>query len=183
MVLEGKSRARALCDGMCLWGRSMSTEFDASQICNDEPMSAGAIAEQEHLIEQLMDRPNAMANARLHAQNELQRIVNAANRIAWRYVPADMRAPAAEEKSALLASLSEADREKLLKEARSAVAQRRFVTRIEEAYEQCMALLQVQQAEMASRESEAREWAEFEAYDEATKAERFQIWRASRPGE
>lgn len=161
----------------------MTTEFDASQICNDEPMSEGAVAEQERLIEQLMDRPMAMGNARLHVQNELQRIVNVANRLAWRYVPAELRAPTPEEKAKLLDGLGEEDRAKLLKEARSAVAQRRFVVRIEQAYEECMAQIHAEQAELANQEREAREWAEFEAYDEATKAERFQIWRASRaPG-
>jgi hypothetical protein len=122
----------------------------------------------------------AMGNARLHVQNELQRIVNIANRLAWRYVPAELRAPAPEEKAALLERLSEEDRAKLLKEARSAVAQRRFVIRIHEAYELCMAQLQAAQAEQESQERAAQEWAEFEAYDEATKAERFQMWRASR---
>jgi hypothetical protein len=160
----------------------MSTEFDVSQLCNDEPMNEGAIAEQERLIEQLMTRPNALANARLHAQNEVLRIINIANRLAWRGVPADLRAPTPEEKAALLERLSPEDREKILKEARSAVAQRRFATRIEEAYQQCMAQLQAEQEHQAYQEQEAREWAEFEAFDEATKAQRFEAWRASRAG-
>lgn len=160
----------------------MSTEFDVSQMCNDEPMSEGAIAEQERLIEQLMTRPNALANARLHAQNEVLRIINIANRLAWRSVPADLRAPAPEEKAALLERLSPEDREKILKEARSAVAQRRFAARIEEAYQQCMAQLQAEQEQHAHQEQAAREWAEFEAFDEATKGQRFEAWRASRGG-
>jgi hypothetical protein len=160
----------------------MSEEFDASQLFNDEPISEALIGEQERIIEELMQRPNALSNARLHAQNELLRIINRANRIAWRSVPPDLRAPSPDEKTALLQRLSDEDREKLLTDAHRAVGQRRFVQRIEDAYHQCMAQLQAEQEALAQHEEQAQLWAEFEAFDEAGKAARFEAWWAARKG-
>ena len=61
----------------------MSEEFDASQVW-DEPVSADVVAAHDRTMTHLTQMPNAMANARLHAANELQRIINVCNRLAWR---------------------------------------------------------------------------------------------------
>ncbi|MBX2804805.1 MAG: hypothetical protein KTR19_02440 [Hyphomicrobiales bacterium] len=121
----------------------MSSEFDATLI-SEEPVSDDVLAEQRQEIERLMRMPNAFANARLHAQNEMRRLISVCNRIAWRSVPADLRAPTAEEKAELLARLSSEDRDKLMNEARLAVRQRMLIAQIEEAYEHYLAQLQAE---------------------------------------
>ncbi len=159
----------------------MSEEFDASLVYTD-PVSEEALAEQERAIEQLMLKPNALANARLHAENELRRLISACNRLAWRSVPADLRQPTPEEAAALLERLSPEDRDKLMTDARLTAEQRVMVVRVQEAHEQCMAQMQAEQEELAQREEEAKLRAEFEAYDNEGKQERFEAWRAARQG-
>jgi hypothetical protein len=177
MMLPGKwtSAERCVSEGEM----SMSQEFDASQIC-EEPLSAEVLAMHERTIEHLMQKPGALANARLHAANEMQRIVNVCNRLAWRSVPADLRKPSAEEAAALLERLSPEDREKLLGESRAGAAQRLLLARIEEAQAGYEAQLRAEAEEAARRDAEAAERAEFEAFDAAGKEERFQAWRAAR---
>ena len=121
----------------------MSEEFDASLVW-DEPVSDEVAAEQGRSVERLLQMPNAFANARLHAHNEMRRLVSVCNRLAWRSVPADLRAPAPEEKAALLDRLSAEDREKLLNESRLAARQRILIVQMEEAYEQSLAQAQAE---------------------------------------
>lgn len=157
----------------------MSEEFDASLIYS-APVSADVVAKQSETVENLMLRPNALANAKLHAENELKRLVNSCNRLAWRYVPADLRAPSEEETAALLGKLEQEDRHKLIHDSQQAAEQRVLVVQMQDAYERCMAQMQAEQAEYAQREVEAQLRAEFEAIDEAEKENRFQTWRAAR---
>jgi hypothetical protein len=121
----------------------MDEEFDACLVW-DEPISDDVLAEQDRQIERLMQMPNAFDNARLHAQNEMRRLISVCNRLAWRSVPKDLRAPSAEEKAALLERLSPEDREKLMHEARLAAQQRVLIVRLEEAHEQYLAQLQAE---------------------------------------
>lgn len=124
----------------------MSSEFDASLVW-DEPVSEDVLTRQAQQIERLMQMPNAFANARLHAQNEMRRIISVCNRIAWRSVPEELRAPAPEERAALLERLSAEDRDKLMSEARLAASQRILIERMEEAYERYLAQLQAEPAD------------------------------------
>ncbi len=160
---------------------SAENEFDASLVHTD-PVSEEVLAQQNHMAEQLMLRPNALANAKLHAENELRRLVSVCNRLAWRSVPADLREPALEERNALLERLEQEDRHKLMHDAKLAAEQRFLVARLQAAYEQCQAELAAEQEEMALREEEARLWAEFEAIDEQGKLARFEAWRAAQSG-
>ena len=159
----------------------MSEEFDASLVYTD-PISEAVLAEQDRTVAQLMLRPNALANAKLHSENELRRLIGACNRLAWRSVPADLRQPAPEEAAALLERLTEEEREKLMTDARATAEQRLLVVRMQEAHEQALAQMQADQAELAQRQEEAEKLAEFEAFDAAGKEARFQAWRASRAG-
>ena len=157
----------------------MSEEFDASQVW-DEPVSADVVAAHDRTMTHLTQMPNAMANARLHAANELQRIINVCNRLAWRAVPADLRKPGAEEAAALLDRLPPEDREKLLRESQLGAAQRLLLARMDEAQAAYQAQLRAAEEEAERQKREAAEWAEFEAYDAAGKEARFQAWRAAR---
>ena len=156
-------------------------EFDASLVC-DEPAGAEVVDEQTRTVGLLMQMPNAFANARLHAESDLQRLIQACNRLAWRSVPADLRAPSAEEAAALLERLSPDDQERLMRDSRLAATQRNLLRVMEEAHQRHLAQLQAEQRELAEREALAREWAEFETYDAAGKQERFAAWRTSRVG-
>jgi hypothetical protein len=156
-------------------------EFDASLVC-DEPVGAGAVEEQVRTVSLLMPMAGAFANAKLHAEADLQRLIQACNRLAWRSVPADLRAPSPEETAALLERLSPEDRERLLRDAKLAAAQRSLLAVMGEVHQRHLAQLHAEQHELAGREALAREWAEFEAYDAAGKHERFEAWRASRLG-
>lgn len=157
----------------------MSEEFDASLVYT-EPVSEDVLAKQNETIEHLMQRPNALANAKLHAETDLRRLISACNRLAWRSVPADLRQPSPEEANALLERLSPEDRAKLMNDAKLTAEQRILVVRMQEAHAQCEIQMQAEQEAFAIREREAQEWAEFEAFDAASKEERFQAWRAAR---
>jgi hypothetical protein len=161
--------------------RNDSNEFDASLVC-DEPIDVDVVEEQSRTVALLMQMPTAFANARLHAENDMQRLIQACNRLAWRSVPANLRAPTPEERGALLEQLSPEDRERLMRDSRLAAKQRSLLAVMEEAHQYYLAQLQVEQREFAEREVLAREWAEFEVYDVAEKEKRFAEWRASRPG-
>jgi hypothetical protein len=154
-------------------------EFDASLICG-EPVDAATVEEQVRTVSLLMPMAGAFANAKLHAEANLQRLVQACNRLAWQSVPAGLRAPSPEETAALLERLSPDDRERLMRDARLAAAQRSLLAVMEEVYQRQLAQFHAEQVELAGREALAREWGEFEAYDAAGKQERFAAWRASR---
>ncbi len=159
----------------------MSEEFDATLVYQD-PVGEEVHNEQIRTVEHLMQRPNAMANAKLHAENELRRLIASCNRLAWRSVPSDLRPPSPEEANALLERLSPEDRSKLIHDARLAAEHRFLVTRIQEAYAQCLAEIEAEQVELAHHEEEERARAEFEALDAAGKEERYQTWRAGKAG-
>ncbi len=157
----------------------MSNPFDASQIWS-EPVGAETLAEQSRTVEHLMLMPSALANAMLHAQNEMQRLINACNRTAWGSVPSELRPPEPSETAALLEGLSAEHREKLMRDARLAAEQRALLSLMKEAHEHYLAQLQKEQDELAHRQQAAAEWAEFDAHDTAEKQKRFEAWRASR---
>ncbi|MBX2805450.1 MAG: hypothetical protein KTR19_05735 [Hyphomicrobiales bacterium] len=154
-------------------------EFDASLVHSD-PVGEEVLAMQTRMVEQLMARPNALANAKLHAENELHRLVVACNRVAWRSMPAEARPPSADEVNALLEGLEQENRHKLMHDAKLAAEQRFLVVKLQEAHERCQAELAAEQQEHALQEQLAQEWAEFEAYDAQGKEARFETWRASR---
>jgi hypothetical protein len=156
-------------------------EFDASLVY-DESLGAEVVDEQIRTVGLLMQMPNAFANAKLHAQNDMQRLIQACNRLAWRSVPANLRAPSTEEKAALLERLSPEDRERLMRDSHLAAKQRSLLMVMEGAHRQYLAQIEAERCEIAEREALAREWAEFEAYDTAGKDQRFAAWRASRTG-
>ncbi len=155
--------------------------FDASLVC-DEPVSPEVQAEQAERVGLLLQMPAAFANARRHAESDLQRLIQACNNFAWRTVPAELRVPTPEEKAALLERLSPDDQERLMRDSRLAATQRSLLKVMEEAHRDYLAQQQAEQDELAEREALAREWAEFEAFDAAGKEQRFAAWRASRTG-
>jgi hypothetical protein len=63
---------------------------------------------------------------------------------------------------------------------RLAAEQRSLVMRIEHAERQMAERIAAEEVEAARAHAEARELAEFEAFDAAGKAARFEVWRASR---
>jgi hypothetical protein len=154
------------------------SEFDASLVWG-EPVGGDVRAAQESNVAELRKRPNALANAKLHAERELERAIMVCNRLVWGAMPADRRAPTADETAELLARLSTEDRDKLMRESRQATEQRLLVEAMREAEQACLADMQAEQEAMAAHEAERRELEAFEAYDAAGKAERFQAWRAS----
>jgi hypothetical protein len=157
----------------------MSDQFDASLIWS-EPVSAEVLAEHQKTVEGWLMRPSALSNAKLHAERELGRLVSVCNRIAWGSVPAELRAPEAAEIAALLERLSPEDRQRLMDEARNAAGQRDLVAKIAEAEAAYLAQVEAERAVIAEQEALHQEWAEFEAFDEAGKQQRFEVWRASR---
>ena len=159
----------------------MTNPFDASLI-EGGPVSAEALAEQDRKIADLMQRPNALANARLHADQHMARLVRACNRTAWGTVTSEPRGPTPEEAAALLEQLTPENRDKLLGEARTAAEQRALMVKMEEAQQHTLSRLEAEQVEVAQYNAAAQEWPEFEAHDAATKEERFHAWRAARSG-
>lgn len=156
----------------------MASEFDASLVW-DEPVSREILAAQQGTVDELRKRPNALANAKLHAERELERAITVCNRVAWGAMPADLRAPSAAETEALLGRLSTEDRDKLMRESRQATEQRRLVGAMREAEQACLAEMQAEQEQMAAHEAERLELEAFEVHDAAGKAARFEAWRTS----
>jgi hypothetical protein len=156
-------------------------QFDASLVC-DEPVGAEVTEEQTQTVSLLVQMPAAFANARRHAEADLQRLIQACNTLVWRSVPADLRVPSGEEKAALLERLGADDGERLMRDSRLAVRQRSLLAVMDEAHRNHLAQLEAEQNELAEREALAREWAEFETYDAGGKEQRFAEWRASRAG-
>jgi hypothetical protein len=159
----------------------MTNPFDASLI-DGEPVSPEVLAEQDRKIADLMQRPNALANARLHADQHMARLIRACNRTAWGTVTSEPRGPTQEEAAALLERLGPEGRDKLMGEVRAAAEQRALLARMEEAQQQTLSRMEAEQFEAARHDAAAQERAEFEAHDAATKEERFQAWRAARSG-
>lgn len=177
----------------------MTSQFDAS-FAYTGPIGEEVQKAHREEVERLMFMPGKLANAKLHANNELQRWVLACNRLVWGEMPSDPRQPAAEEIGWLLEQLSPENRERLLKESQLAAEARNLVAILEAAEIEAQALLKAQQAEEARAEAEMRARLEaqaaeeaqaateralrqeFEAIDEAGKEARFQAWRASRRG-
>ena len=159
----------------------MTNPFDASLI-EVGPISAEALADQDRKIADLMLRPNALANAKLHADQHMARLIRHCNRTAWGTVTSEPRAPTPEEAAALLERLGPENSEKLRGEALAAAEQRALVAKMEEAQQHTLSRLEAEQIEATRYYAEAQERAEFEEYDAATKEERFLAWRAARSG-
>jgi hypothetical protein len=159
----------------------MSNAFDASFICN-EPLTADVLAEQQKTVEHWLTMPSALANAKLHAERELGRLVSACNRIAWGGLPPEQGKPNGQETSALLQRLGAEEREKLMRDSRLAAEQRHLLALIEEGEASWREQQRAEQEQLAQYEAEQEELAEFEAYDAAGKQARFEAWRAARRG-
>jgi hypothetical protein len=159
----------------------MTNPFDASLV-DSGPVKAEVLAEQDRKIADLMQRPNALANARLHADQHMARLIRACNRTAWGTVTSEPRGPTQEEAATLLDRLGPENRDKLLGEACAAAEQRTLLAKMEEAQQHTLSRLEAEQVEAAQHNAAAQERAEFEAYDTEAKEERFQAWRAARNG-
>jgi hypothetical protein len=175
----------------------MTSQFDAS-FAYTGPIGEEVVAAHAGEIEHCANMPGKLANAKLHANNELQRWVLACNRLVWGGLPEGAREPSREEIAWLLEQLPPENRERLLKEAKLAAEARHLVAALEaaevEAHARLEALaaeearaeaetqarLQALAAEEARAEVERQLRAEFEAIDEAEKEARFQAWRAAR---
>ncbi len=154
-------------------------QFDVSK-GHFEAIGGDVVAKHGQMVEHWSQMQSALANAKLHAQNELNRLVGLCNRAVWGAMPADARAPSPEEMAQVLAGLADDAREALLANCRLAAEQRHLVSLIEAAEARQLEMLAAEEAKMAAAEAEARERAEFEAVDEAGKEARFQAWRAAR---
>jgi hypothetical protein len=157
----------------------MSSEFDVTLV-SDEAVAPEVVAEHLRTVEHLAQRPSALANAKLHADNELQRLIIVCNRLVWGAVPTELRAPTGQEVAELFGRLAPDDREKLSRDARLATTQRHLVGLMADAQAHYHAQLEAEKSEMAARAATAREWAEFEAYDSAGKEQRFAVWKSAR---
>jgi hypothetical protein len=175
----------------------MTSQFDASFAYSGpirEEVQAAHASEIEHSMYML----SKLANAKLHANNELQRWVLACNRLVWGAMPAEARMPAPGEIAGLLEQLSLENRERLLKESQLAAEARHLVGLLEAAEGEAQVRLEAQLAEEARAQAEAQARFEaqqaeaaaaaaeqalrdqFEAVDAQGKEARFQAWRAAR---
>lgn len=157
----------------------MSVQFDVS-LGYREAVSGEVITKQQDMVQHWAQMPSALANAKLHAQNELNRLITACNRAVWGGMPAEMRQPSPGEIDQVLQGLSDQDRATLLNNCRLAAEQRHLMMLIEAAESEQQQKLAAEEAALAAIEAEARERAEFEAIDAAGKDARFEAWRASR---
>jgi hypothetical protein len=175
----------------------VTSQFDASFAYTGQ-INAEVQAAHAREIESSMFMPSKLANAKLHANNELQRWVLACNRLVWGAMPDDTRQPTQGEIGALLEQLAPENRERLLKESQLAAEARNLVALLSAAEVEAQARLEAQRAEEARAEAEARAQLEaqraelaraeaerllreeFEVFDAAGKEARFQVWRAGR---
>ncbi len=175
----------------------MNTPFDAS-FASSSAISAEVKAAHAAEVERCLMMPGKLANAKLHANNELQRWVLACNRLVWGEMPAGLREPANGEVAALLQVLPPEKSERLLRELQLAAEARNLVEMLEAAEVLARARLEAERAEAAlavsqeraRMEAQAMELAraereralreEFEAVDAAGKEARFQAWLAPR---
>src|SRR3974390_2048181 len=126
----------------------MSSPFDAS-LAYTGPIRAEVQAANAAEVERCGFMPGKIANAKLHANNELQRWVLACNRLVWGAMPAEARQPAPGEIAALLEQLPPENRERLLKESQLAAEARHLVALLEAAGIEAQARLEAQLAEEA----------------------------------
>lgn len=159
----------------------MSHAFDAS-LAGAGPVSEEAQARQRREVEGWERMPSALANAKLHAQRELERLVGSCNRLAWGYGAFERRAPEAGEVAELFGRLGAEGSGRFGEACRQANEQRHLIVLIEEAERRYAEQLRREQIEMTRIEAEKQEWAAFEAYDAAGKQARFAAWRAQRGG-
>jgi hypothetical protein len=157
----------------------MTNQFDAS-FAYTGPISAEVQAAHASEIEHSMMMPSKLANAKLHANNELQRWMLACNRLVWGGIPADARQPTQGEIAALLEQLSPENRDRLLKESQLAAEARNLVALLSAAEVEAHALLDAQRAEEARAEAQRALREEFEAFDAAGKELRFRAWLGGR---
>jgi hypothetical protein len=175
----------------------MTSQFDAS-FAYTGPIRDEVRAEHANEVERSMFMISKLANAKLHANNELQRWVLACNRLVWGAMPAELREPSQGEIASLLEQLSPETRERLLNESRLAAEARNLVALLSAAELEAHARIEAQQAEEAKalseeqarleaqqaelRRAEARRaiLEEFETHDAAGRAARFQAWCAER---
>ncbi len=156
----------------------MTQPFDASLIDN-EPVSDTVLAAHQRDVESWMTMQSALANAKLHAVNELTRLVNACNRLSWGFDTAyEPRRGEPGEIAELLQRLKPDDREKLMRDAKAAKDQRALVDAIADADAVLHARMQAAEDEHAKMLAEQQDRAEFETHDQAEKEARFQAWRA-----
>lgn len=175
----------------------MTSQFDAS-FSYTGPIGEDVQAAHAAEIERAMFMPGKLANAKLHAKNELQRWVLACNRLVWGQMPDEARQPEPDEIAWLLGELNPESRERLLKELQLAAEARNLVALLEAAEIEAQARIEAQQAQEARAEAEMRAQLEaqqaeaaraeeehtlreeFEVADEAGKEARFHAWRAAR---
>jgi hypothetical protein len=157
----------------------MSHDYDVSLVCR-EAVSHETSERQRVDVENWLRMPSALANAKLHAQRELEARVGACNRLVWGYGAVAPRAPSAEEAAALMQWLGVEKREKLLGEARLANEQRNLLALIKEAERRYAEQARANEAEQARREAWRRVLEEFEAHDAAGRQARFEAWLTER---
>lgn len=157
----------------------MSSQFDASFV-NSAAVSAEVKAAHAREVQHTMSMPSKLANAKLHANNELNRWVLSCNRLVWGGMPADIREPTPSEISSVLEHLSPENRERLLRESQLASEARHLVALLSAAEIEAQAQMETEQAELARAESQRKLREEFEAIDAAGKEARFQAWLAGR---
>jgi hypothetical protein len=179
---------------------TMNTPFDAS-FASTAGINSEVQAAHAGEVERCMMMPGKLANAKLHATNELQRWVLACNRLVWGEMPSGLRAPADGEIAALLQVLPPEKSERLLRESQLASEARNLVAMLEAAEVEARSRIEAERAEEARAEAERRAMLEaqamelaraerehalreeFEAIDAAGKEARFQAWLASRASE
>jgi hypothetical protein len=157
----------------------MTSQFDASFAYTGQ-ISAEVQAAHASEIEHSMMMPSKLANAKLHANNELRRWTLACNRLVWDGMPADARRPAQDEIAALLEQLSPENRDRLLKESQLAAEARNLVALLSAAEVEAHALLEAKRAEEERAEAQRALREQFEAFDAAGKEARFHAWLAER---
>ncbi len=176
----------------------MTSQFDAS-FAYTGPVSEEVQMAHRQEVERSMYMPGKISNAKLHANNELQRWALSCNRLVWGpQVSGPLRPPSREELAWLMEQLNPDYRERLLNESRQAAEARHLfelleaaeveaharlaAQRMEDARVQAeqQARLQAQQAREARTQAERALWEEFEAFDELQKEDRFQAWRQAR---
>ncbi len=176
----------------------MSSQFDASYAYMG-PISEQVQEAHRQEVEHCQNMPGKLGNAKLHANNELQRWALSCNRLVWGpQVSGQLRPPSREEIAWLMEQLNPEYRDRVLHESRTAVECRNLVELLEAAEVEAharlaaqrmedqrlqaeqQARLQAQQARAAQSQSERALWAEIEAYDDTQKEERFKAWCAAR---
>jgi hypothetical protein len=155
------------------------SQFDASMVWQGE-ISPERLAEHSHELESWARMPSALSNAKLHAENDLRRLINSCNRAVWGQVAGELPPPASGQSETLLAQLDETTRQKLLADSKLAFEQRWLLQQIAQAEQALNARLDAERRAAEEQAALERELAEFEVFDAAGKEARFQAWRQSR---